>query len=136
MYKGKLKPHKGAPDSEAQAVAVKVIHPHVDTMVCMDMDILRGLAVMISRWPKMKYLALNETVELFASNMVDQLDLRAEAAHIERFRVNFKDEADVNFPKTFPSHVTRHVLVEVIRAVAKLVSVLVFTALCVYHCRS
>lgn len=44
-----------------------MIHPHVDDMVRMDMDILRGLAFMISRWPKMEYLSLPETVEIFAN---------------------------------------------------------------------
>lgn len=82
-------------------------------MVTQDMGILRALADMLSKWPQMQYLALAETVEIFASNMIDQLDLRAEAAHIDKFRENFKDDKFVSFPKPFHSHVTKHVLVEV-----------------------
>lgn len=45
--------------------------------------------------------------------MIVQMDLRREAAHIERFIENFKDEPNVLFPQPIPNHVTRHVLVEV-----------------------
>jgi hypothetical protein len=81
VYKGVLRPHKDAPPSEGVRVAVKVIHPHVDEMVRMDMGILRGLAYMVSKWPKMEYLSLPETVEIFATNMIDQLDLRKEVRY-------------------------------------------------------
>ena len=66
VYKGFLKPHKDSKESEGIRVAVKIIHPHVEKIVRVDMDILRFFARQVNKIPQVEFLALPETVEVFA----------------------------------------------------------------------
>lgn len=113
VYKGEVRDYA---TNEWKEVAVKVLHPNVRTDIDADLDLMR-MAVKISKWipilADLKWLDMENVVEEFADLLQLQLDLRHEAANLERFNKNFKDEQDVVFPKLvkgFPP--TRHVLVE------------------------
>ena len=107
---------------DGQRVAIKVLHPDVERQVAMDVLLLKAAAVMVERLlplPGLRWLALAESVETFATFMASQLDLRREAANLERFRSNFAaqeggEAAGVRFPRPLRAEglVSATVLVE------------------------
>jgi aarF domain-containing kinase len=100
-----------------QKVAVKVLHPNVDDDIDADLDIMR-LAVSLIDWApfwnNLKWLNLSGVVEEFADLLKQQLDLRQEAANLERFNANFKDVSyGVVFPKLIKEYKpTKDILIE------------------------
>ena len=81
-------------------VAVKVIHPDVKRDILTDIDLLRLCSGFIELFPGMHNLSLVEMVDEFAELMLRQLDMRSEAAALDRFRNNFKERSwsRVSFP--------------------------------------
>lgn len=108
VYKGSLVQKDG---SEVP-VAVKLIHPHVKELVTLDMEILQFASRALEVLPRLEYLALNETIEQFAKNMEQQLDLTIEALNIETFARNFKDQKTVVFPTPIDGYRKKNALVE------------------------
>ena len=113
VYKGRVRHHS---HDEWQDVAIKILHPNVRADIDADLDLMR-MAVKISKWipilADLKWLDMENVVEEFADLLQLQLDLRHEAANLQRFNENFKDEPNTVFPKLikgFPP--TRHCLVE------------------------
>ncbi len=107
VYKGILKEIGGD-----QKVAVKLIHPHVHEMIDQDMKILKSAVKILEWFPGMKYLSLSEVVDQFSKSMYEQMDLRKEAAHMERFRDLFKDDKTVDFAKPIKGFINENALVE------------------------
>lgn len=66
VYQGVLKPYKNCKPSEMIRVAVKIIHPEVENVVKIDMEILRFCAKMINSIAHFEALSLPETMEIFA----------------------------------------------------------------------
>lgn len=99
-------------------VAVKVLHPNVQSDIEADLDLMR-LAVRAVKYvpfdvfANLKWLNMEGVVDEFAHLLQLQLDLRQEAANLERFNANFKDVPQVEFPKLVEGYVpTKNVLVE------------------------
>lgn len=106
-------------------VAIKVIHPGVEQHVADDLYLMR-LALAVAQGSLspfvsgLRWLALSESLDEFAAFMARQLDLRHEAASLETFSANFRDDPRVRFPAPVRgvgeggchSLVSRHVLVE------------------------
>ena len=74
VFKGILK----GIDSAKTAVAIKLIHPHVEALVKIDMEILGFMADVMDKFPSLEVLSLGDTCRQFADMMQDQLDLRKE----------------------------------------------------------
>jgi aarF domain-containing kinase len=114
VYKGEIQLKNGA----SQVVAVKVLHPNVDSDIEADLDLMRA-SVRAARWlpfdvfANLKWLNLEGVVEEFAELLKLQLDLRTEAANLRRFNEHFKNRDDVVFPKLIPGfQPTKDLLVE------------------------
>lgn len=95
-----------------QEVAIKVLHPNVEVMIHRDLRVMRFFANLIDIIPTMEWLSLPDEVEQFGILMQLQLDLRIEALNLAKFRENFRDRSDIQFPRPFLSFSSRHVLVE------------------------
>lgn len=80
-----------------QEVAIKVRHPHVASMLQADFRIMAWLARMAARIPLLRDLRFDDSVRMFGVPLHQQLDLRLEAQHLERFRENFLCEASTAF---------------------------------------
>ena len=93
-------------------VAVKVIHPGVEAIVEVDIDIIRTVAQVLSRIPALKWLSLPDVVEDFALQMFWQLDLRQEARNLARLHANFAKDDAIVIPEPFPRLSSRDLLVE------------------------
>ena len=93
-------------------VAVKVLHPNVERTIRRDLKIMGFFAAALNAIPTIEWLSLPDEVAQFGEMMKLQLDLRIEAANLERFRQNFKDRSTAWFPYPYTEFTTRNVLVE------------------------
>lgn len=93
-------------------VAVKVLHPRVESMIHRDLRIMRFFAAAINAIPTMEWLSLPVEVDKFGEMMRLQLDLRIEGNNLEKFRHNFQNRPTVTFPKPYLDYTTRQVLIE------------------------
>uniref|UniRef100_A0A060T8L2 ARAD1D12386p n=1 Tax=Blastobotrys adeninivorans TaxID=409370 RepID=A0A060T8L2_BLAAD len=93
-------------------VVIKVLHPHVRSVVERDLKIMNFFASMINMIPTMEWLSLPGEVAIFGHMMRLQLDLRIEAENLLMFRHNFEKSHDITFPRPYPEYTSREVLVE------------------------
>jgi aarF domain-containing kinase len=94
------------------AVAIKVIHPKARQIVRRDLKIMMAFATLLDWIPTMHWLSLPDEVRVFGSMMKDQLDLRIEGHHLDKFNYLFRDDSDIRFPMPFMYFSSRDVLVE------------------------
>ncbi len=93
-------------------VAVKVRHPSAARVIDTDLAIIRFFARLIDKIPSLHWVALPESAETFSETMANQLDLVAEARHLEQFGKNFADVGNVHFPSPVSGLVHETVLIE------------------------
>jgi aarF domain-containing kinase len=93
-------------------VAVKILHPHIETKFEVDLQILRLFASLIGMFSTMKWASIKEALDQFASSMKAQIDLIREAHNLQIFNKNFVSYEGVTFPKLIDHFVTKRVLVE------------------------
>ena len=105
--------HNSSPD--VLDVAIKLIHPGVVTGALADIEVMRFVARVLELVPAVRYLSLRESVEEFAGLLQVQLDLRHEAANLERFARNFHDNTHVSFPRPIRPLVSSSVLCETLQ---------------------
>lgn len=110
VFKGVLK--AAGVNKEDQAVAIKLIHPHVEKMVRTDMELLGFLANVVDSFPNLAILNLGETMRQFGETMKDQLDLRKEAFNLKKFGIKFASESWAKFPAPIEGFIHKNVLVE------------------------
>ncbi|KAI8082860.1 uncharacterized protein BX664DRAFT_339245 [Halteromyces radiatus] len=94
------------------AVAIKVIHPKARQIVRRDLNIMLFFASLLDWLPTMRWLSLPDEVRVFGNMMKDQLDLRIEGQHLERFNQLFADNTEIRFPKPYLHFTSKDVLVE------------------------
>ena len=101
VYRATLKPAAMGGDRDTSTyVAIKVLHPRVRKTVRRDIAIMSIFANIINVFPGMNWLSLPEEVSVFGEMMNSQLDLRVEAANLERFERNFKGRGhQVTYPR-------------------------------------
>lgn len=98
---------------------IKVLRPGIEKTVRLDLEIMEQIAGLLERhvegWSVHKPTDL---VEEFARRMEQEMDFRAEAAHIRRFSDQFATEPTIYVPKVFSETSTRRILtMELIDAV-------------------
>ena len=101
VYRATLKPEAmGGDHDTSTSVAIKVLHPRVRKTVRRDITIMSIFANIINLFPGMSWLSLPEEVAVFGEMMNSQLDLRVEAANLDRFERNFKGRGhQVTYPR-------------------------------------
>ncbi|KAA9393130.1 AarF/ABC1/UbiB kinase family protein [Kocuria coralli] len=83
-------------------VVVKIRRPDIVDEVNRDLEILRELAVLLTRyWPGVQYQDLTGLVDEFASSMRDEMDYLTEARNTERMRENFAADPAILIPEVF-----------------------------------
>ena len=91
--------HRGVLE-DGRCVAIKVVHPGVRELVDCDMHLLRYVGSFLEYWtPSLKYLAVRGTIQRFEKVMRAQLDLRTEAANLEKLHLLFVDDKHVFIPR-------------------------------------
>ncbi|ROZ63754.1 AarF/ABC1/UbiB kinase family protein [Kocuria soli] len=83
-------------------VVVKIRRPNIVGEVNRDLEILRELAVLLTRyWPGVQYQDLIGLVDEFAASMRDEMDYLTEARNTERMREIFGAHPSVIVPEVF-----------------------------------
>lgn len=94
-----------------QDVVVKIRRPDIVDEVNRDLEILRELAVLLTRyWPGVQYQDLIGLVDEFASSMRDEMDYLTEARNTERMRENFAAHPAIIIPEVFWEATTTRIL--------------------------
>ena len=98
--------------ANGDVVAVKILRPGVSSVIQVDVEIMRSLAVLAERYiVEARPLCPVATVREFAANLAKELDLRTEANHIRRMAYNFADDDTFHSPRVYPELGNRRVLV-------------------------
>eukprot|EP00051_Salpingoeca_urceolata_P005664 m.75631 g.75631 ORF g.75631 m.75631 type:complete len:642 (+) comp14487_c0_seq2:329-2254(+) len=92
--------HKGTlrVDGQTHTVAIKVLHPGVKAVVRQDLRLMTTLAAIVELVPALRWLSLSLCVEEFSGLMERQIDMRAEARAMQRFKHNFREFPNIVFP--------------------------------------
>lgn len=94
-----------------QDVVVKIRRPNIVDEVNRDLEILRELAVLLTRyWPGVQYQDLIGLVDEFASSMRDEMDYLTEARNTERMREMFAAHPAILIPEVFWEATTTRIL--------------------------
>lgn len=85
-------------------VAIKVLRPDVRLQAQGDGEVLLFFARIAERLSeRAQHAQLVEHLGHFLDGILEQTDLRIEAANYERFRENFKKRRKIRFPKVYPA---------------------------------
>ncbi|XP_018349868.1 PREDICTED: uncharacterized aarF domain-containing protein kinase 2 isoform X1 [Trachymyrmex septentrionalis] len=96
-----------------QTIAVKVLHPGIESQLKRDIAIMRGLCKCVTYFiPKLYWLNLTDCIDEFARIMENQVDMRLEASNLVRFSANFSKRNDIIFPYPYTHLTRRRILVE------------------------
>lgn len=96
-----------------EPVVVKVLRPGIDDVVDIDLKALRIALSWFGLWPPIRRrIDLDWVFQEFEMTTRRELDLRQEAAFVERFSDNFERDADIHAPRVFWHHTTQRVLTE------------------------
>jgi ubiquinone biosynthesis protein len=96
--------------ADGTEVAVKVLRPSIRRQVERDAVILLAGARLLALHPRARLSDPVGHLRHFVAGIVDQTDLRLEAANYQRFADNFRDTTDVVFPAVHPELSTMRVL--------------------------
>ncbi|TPX31746.1 hypothetical protein SmJEL517_g05028 [Synchytrium microbalum] len=88
-------------EQSSNYVAVKVLHPNVETEVYIDLLLLKWASQTISRISALRWVSLSDEAQTFSKMMIDQLDLAREARHLAQFRREFKKWRYITFPTPY-----------------------------------
>ncbi len=102
-----------------QEVAVKVQRPNIRRTIEVDLEIMLYLATLLQRHVvEAEYYNPVGIVKEFSKTIVKELDYILEAANVERFARNFKNDPTIHVPQTYREYTTERVLVmEYIRGI-------------------
>lgn len=94
-----------------EEVAVKVQHDGIQQIVCVDLDILTGLAQLAAKIPELRPYRPQATVAEFQRALRRELDFTRERRHLEQFGTAFADNEQVKIPTVFADYCTERVIV-------------------------
>ncbi len=95
-----------------EVVAVKVQRPRLEETVSYDLDLLRRIARVLSRYPNL-FPGINwfGTIDEFDRVIHEEMDYRREAQSADRFKQNFRDWRGIHIPRIYHDYSTGRVLV-------------------------
>mgnify|MGYP000921601100 FL=1 len=92
-------------------VVVKVQRPNIEKNIELDLGILKDLADFVDNRTRFgKLYSFSKMAEEFETTITNELDFRLEGENAEKFKVNFKDDANVIVPNISWIHTTSRVL--------------------------
>jgi predicted unusual protein kinase regulating ubiquinone biosynthesis (AarF/ABC1/UbiB family) len=104
--------HKAVLASTGEEVAVKVQRPHIDQLVRMDLNSLKFVIRVITRFVNTGNLIdLKGVYREFERTVYEEIDFVTEAANCKRFKEMFKDDPTIYIPEVYEEYTTRRILV-------------------------
>src|SRR5204862_1964124 len=103
--------HKAVLASTGETVAVKIQRPNSDQLVRMDLQTLKFVIWVITRFVDMSgFIDLIGVYHEFERTVSEELDYVREAANAKRFKELFKDDPTIYIPRVYDQYVSRRVL--------------------------
>src|SRR6266516_3705093 len=104
--------HKAKLASTGEEVAVKVQRPNIEQLVRMDLNSLKFVIRVITRFVDTGNLIdLKGVYREFERTVYEEIDYIAEAANCKRFQEMFKDDPTIYIPRVYDEYTSRRVLV-------------------------
>lgn len=94
-----------------ERVVVKLRRPGIESQIETDVEILFGIARLVRERVKLELFDPVQLVEELARHIRRELDFKAEARNVQRFRENFWEHPDVYVPKVYWELTTERMLV-------------------------
>lgn len=92
-------------------VVVKILRPHIEQIVDVDMSALRVVAGWLKRYrPVSDRANVSAIVEEFSRTIQEEMDYLSEGKNAEAFATSFEGDASVHVPRVVWKHTTRRVL--------------------------
>lgn len=102
----------GAVLHDGSRVVVKVLRPDIEAVIRQDIGLLYLIARLVRRYlPDGRRLRPVEVVADYEQTILDELDLRREAANASQLRRNFADSPLVHVPQVYWDHTRSNVMV-------------------------
>jgi ubiquinone biosynthesis protein len=95
---------------DGTVLAVKVRRRKLEQIVRFDLQVMRLFAKIASIVPSIGLMAPVESVDEFGKAIYMQIDFTIEAENNRRFRTNFGDDPDVDFPHLIPELCSKRIL--------------------------
>ncbi len=104
--------HKAVLVSTGEEVAVKVQRPNIDQLVRMDLNSLKFVIRVITRFVNTgNFIDLKGVYREFERTVYEEIDFVSEAANCKRFKEMFKDDQTIYIPEVYEEYTTRRLLV-------------------------
>jgi len=104
--------HKAELASTGEVVAVKIQRPNIDQIVRMDLNSLKFVIRVITRFVSTgNFIDLKGVYREFERTVYEEIDFVSEAANCKRFKEMFKDDETVYIPEVYEDYITRRLLV-------------------------
>src|SRR6266705_2025558 len=104
--------HKAVLAASGEEVAVKVQRPNIDQLVRMDLNSLKFVIRVITRFVNTgTFIDLRGVYREFERTVYEEIDYITEAANCRRFQEMFKDDPTIYIPDVYDEYTTRRVLV-------------------------
>jgi predicted unusual protein kinase regulating ubiquinone biosynthesis (AarF/ABC1/UbiB family) len=104
--------HKAVLASTSEEVAVKVQRPNIDQLVRMDLNSLKFVIRVITRFVNTgNFIDLKGVYREFERTTYEEIDFITEAANCQRFKEMFKDDQTIYIPEVYDEYTTRRLLV-------------------------
>ncbi len=84
-----------------EEVVVKVVRPEIEQLIARDIKLMYALAKIFNKHPLANKIRPIEVVEEFEAIIVNELDMRIEAAHCDKIRQNFEHSDLLYIPKVY-----------------------------------
>jgi len=104
--------HKAVLVSTGEEVAVKIQRPNIDQLVRMDLNSLKFVIRVITRFVNTgNFIDLKGIYREFERTVYEEIDFVTEAANCKRFKEMFKDDETIYIPEVYDEYTTRRLLV-------------------------
>src|SRR6266516_4263424 len=104
--------HKAVLVSTGEEVAVKVQRPNIDQLVRMDLNSLKFVIRVITRFVNTgNFIDLKGVYREFERTVYEEIDCVREAANCKRFKEMYKDDQTIYIPDVYEEYTTRRLLV-------------------------
>jgi predicted unusual protein kinase regulating ubiquinone biosynthesis (AarF/ABC1/UbiB family) len=103
--------HKAILAQNGDTVAVKIQRPNIDQLVTMDLNSLRFVVWIITKFVNTNLIDLWGFYREFRRTVIEECDFVTEATNAKRFKEMFKDNPAIYIPNVYDEYITRRVLV-------------------------
>jgi predicted unusual protein kinase regulating ubiquinone biosynthesis (AarF/ABC1/UbiB family) len=103
--------HQAVLAKTGETVAVKIQRPNIDQLVNMDLNSLRFVIWVITKFVNTNLIDLWGFYREFRRTVIEECDFVTEATNAKRFKEIFKDNPAIYIPKVYDEYIMRRVLV-------------------------